>query len=221
MKAPLNELRERGYYGARYVLQNVETKSLEELKIALATDPIKYTGWTPFWIPNRSEIRPKLVGQDTYECIHDGSGPTGHIEKWRATTNGEFTIIRAHNLDHIAPGDFINLILPIWRIAELLLHAGRMGQAFSSDEVEFTVLFTGLKGRVLTTKETPGRILSRNYQIHVSDYEQSIVVPVSDIDRQIAEYTDRVLRPFYGLFEYPLPADICEQEISRMRAHRF
>ena len=45
-------------------------------------------------------------------------------------------------------------------------------------------------GRELTTKETPSRLLFERYQTGASEYEKAITVLISDIDRQVAEYTD-------------------------------
>lgn len=214
-------LQQYGYYGVNYQLIGAEPASLTELKDRLLIDPVRYTGWGPFWFPTRPEIAPRVINETTYECIHD-SDDTRQIEKWRVTTDGYFTIVRAHDLDQYdEPGRYINLILPVWRIAELLLHAGRMGQVFSADEVEFTALFTGLRDRELTTKETPGRFLVRDYQTGANDYQKAIAIPVADIDRQVIEYTDKLLRPFYELFEFVLPDRLVEEEINRMRSGQF
>lgn len=217
-------LQEHGYYGVNYQLIEIEPTSLTELRNRLLNDRVRYTGWGPFWFPTRQEIAPSVIDDSTYECKHEGSGRTGQIEKWRATTHGYFTIVRPHDLDQLdpeEPGRYINLVLPVWRIAELLLHAGRMGEVFEAESVDFTVLFTGLKDRELTTKETPGRVLMDTYRTGASDYQKAITVPVADIDRQVAEYTDKLLRPFYELFEFVLPDSLCEEEIGRMRSHRF
>ena len=215
----LDLLREHGYYGVNYQLRGAEPATLGELRDRLLHDRVRYTGWGPFWFPTRQEIAPRVINERTYECIHEGDR---QVEKWQATTDGFFTIVRAHDLDLLAePGRYINLILPVWRIAELMLHSGRMGEAFVANEVEFTVIFTGLRDRQLTTKVTPGRLLSRDYRTGASDYEKAVTVPVADIDRQVAEYTDKLLRPFYALFEFELPAVLIEEEVSRMRSGRF
>lgn len=214
-------LQQHGYYAVDYQLVGAEATNLIELKNRLLNDRVRYTGWGPFWFPTRPEIAPRVINETTYECIHDGSGNGRQIEKWRVTTDGNFSIIRAHDLDQIDPGRYINLILPVWRIAEILLHAGRMGEEFGADHADFTVMFTGLTNRELTTKETPGRVLMETYRTGASDYEKAISVPVADIDRQVTEYTDKLLRPFYELFQFVLPAALSEEEIGRMRAHRF
>jgi hypothetical protein len=210
-----------GYYAAHYLLLGSTKKTLPELKQRLMTENVKHTGWPPFWFPTRPEIAPKVIDAETYECIHDGSGSTRHVEKWRASTRGEFTIIRAHDLDERYPGKYISLILPVWRISEILLHAGRMGQFFGASEVEFTVHYTGLKGRELSTKETPGRILFDGHVTYAEEYQQSIRVTTADIDRQVVTFTEKLLSAFYHLFEFEVPTSLIEQEISRMRGNRL
>lgn len=217
----LELLREHGYYGVTYRLVGATETTLADLKERLLNDHVRYTGWGPFWFPTRPEIAPKAIDERTYQCVHEG-GRTGHVEKWRATTDGIFTLIRAHDLDEIdGSRAYINLILPVWRIAEIMLHSQRMGVAFEASEVEFSVLFTGLSGRQLTTKETPGRLLAREYRTHANDYEKAITVSVESIDRQVASYTEKLLVPFYSLFEFVPPATMIEDEVKRMRQGRY
>ena len=210
-----------GYYAVDYQLVGARATTLIELKDRMLNDRVRYTGWGPFWFPTRHEIAPQVISETAYECVHDGTGTTEQIEKWHATTDGHFTIIRPHDLDHDEPGRYINLILPVWRIAEILLHAGRMGKGFEADGVEFTIAFTGLSGRELSTKGTRGRVLFDGYRTQADRYEKAISLATEDIDRQVVEFTDKLMRPFYELFQFELPASLCEEEIGRMRAHRF
>lgn len=210
-----------GYYACHYTLSEPRQVTLPELKQRLLNESVKHTGWPPFWFPTRNEIAPEAIDADTYECVHDGSGITWHVEKWRASTKGEFTIIRAHDLDIDYPGKYISLTLPVWRVGEVVLHAGRMGEFFQSDTVDFTVQFTRLRGRELSTLKVPGRILSDGYRCHAEEYRQSITMRTADIDRQVALYTDKLLARFYHLFEFQLPRNMCEEELERMRSNRF
>lgn len=218
-------LKDTGYYGVHYKLMNAKEKTLAELKQRLLNDPVRYTGWGPFWFPTKPEIAPQVIDQMTYECTHDGTGPTGQIERWRATTDGEFTIIRAHDLDRELgePGTkLISLILPIWRVAELMLHASRMGKFFEADHLEFTVMFTGLRGRKLTTHGSGPRVpLSIDYTTQAASFEQSLTMQTEDIDRHVVDFTYELLKPFYALFEFDLSVSLCEKEITRMRNIHF
>ena len=162
-----------------------------------------------------------MVDQETYECVHDGTGNTGMIERWRAGSNGIFTIIRLHNLDEMEPGKYINLVLPIWRVAELVLYAGRMSERFQAPTIDLTVQFTGLKERTLTTIGTPDRVLGGDYATHAEEYKRGITVESQDVSVTVVEIVERLLADFYQLFQMDLPIDVYEREIARMRSHRF
>ena len=214
-------LRRYGYYAVHFTVAGTNTPTLIELQDWMRTDSPKYTGWPPFWWPTRPEIAPQVMDQETYECVHDGTGPTGTIERWRARINGEFTIIRPHDLDGSDPGKYVNLVLPVWRVAELLLYAGRMSERFGAPTLDVTAKFTGLRGRVPTTKNTPDRMLSGGYRTQAAEYEKRLSVDSHDLSITVVNVTHRLLSGFYELFQFVLTESLCEEEISRMRSHRF
>lgn len=216
-----NLLRDRGYYAVHYILDGSTHPNLNQLREWLAKDSPRYTGWPPFWVPARPEIAPRVIDQWTLQCTHDGTGPTGMVERWRASTKGDFTIIRMHDLDESDPGEFINLILPVWRVAEILLHAARMSERFSSPFVDFSVKFTGLRGRRLTTKMTPGRILFETYTTDAHSYEKRLRLEARDLQTAAADVVLELLDDFYALFQFQLPPDLCVQEIEKMTSTRF
>jgi hypothetical protein len=210
-----------GYYAMSFTVKAVNTPSLIELGEWMRTDGPRLTGWSPFWWPTRAAIAPRVVDQNTYECLHDGTGPTGHIERWRASRTGEFTIVRAHELDRDSPGTHFDITLPAWRVAELLLYAGRMAGRFGSDTVDVVLRYEGLAGRLLSTTASPMRMLSGDYTTGAPRYERRVVLPSADINSGVIEMTDNLIRGLFDLFQFTLPAALCEQEISRMRAGRF
>ena len=204
-----------------FTLKASTTPSLPELQNWMRTDGPKLTGWSPFWWPTREAIAPRVVDQTTYECLHDGTGLVGHVERWRASTTGEFTIVRAHDTDRDSPGRKLELTMPAWRVAELLLYAGRMAGRFGSDTVDVVLRYEGLAGRVLSTDASPQRILSRQYTTGAQRYERRVVLVSADIETGVIEMTDNLVRGLFELFQFTLPTALCEQEISRMRASRF
>lgn len=214
-------LRRYGYYAVHLTVGGTNTPTLLELREWMQTDTPKHTGWPPFWWPTRPEIAPQAVDQETYECVHDGTGPTRAIERWRAGTNGEFTVIRPHDLDDTDPGTYLSLVLPVWRIAELVLYGGRMSGRFGAPTLDVTVKFTGLNGRILTTKNTPDRMVSGNYRTEAPQYEMRLSVDSHDLNITVVNVTHRLLSGLYQLFQFDLTESFCEAEISRMRSHRF
>lgn len=215
-------LEKYGYYAVSFLFEAGTQPKLTTLKEWLIKDGPDYTGWPPFWWPTRQEITPKVVDQETFECLHDGTGRVGHIERWRASTTGAFTIVRAYDSDYDAePGRFLELTLPAWRVGELILFAGRMGERFGAESVDFTLRYEGLSGRVLRNRAAPNRMLLGHYTTGAKRYERRVSLAVQDIDTGVAEMTDELIRGLFELFQFPLPAAFCEQEITRMRSSRF
>lgn len=216
-------LEELGYYAVSFSLEPKSAPSLKHLRSWIQNDEPRYTGWSPFWWPSRSEIAPKVIDQNTYECLHDGTGVTGHIERWRASTTGRFTIVRALDSDrmHDEPGKYLELTLPVWRVAELLLYAGRMAEKFGSATVSFTLRYDGLKGRVIATRAAPNRMLTGEYTTGAERYERRVALTATDIDSSVIDITDDLIRGLFELFQFDLPASLCEVEIERMKSNRF
>ena len=214
-------LEEYGYYAVSFVLDGEQT-TLDQLSRWMREDQPKLTGWAPFWWPTRQEIVPRVVDQHTYECLHDGSGFTGHIERWRATSSGIFTIVRAYESDlESEPGRYLELTMPAWRIAELVLYAGRMATRFESGSVDFSIRFGGLQGRSLRSSWAPQRILLEHYATEAPRYERRVILRADDIDTGVVEMTDNLIRGLFDLFQFRLPLSLCEQEITRMRSNRY
>ena len=214
-------LNKYGYYAVDFSLNSMQRPSLNQLKEWMRTDEPRYTGWSPFWWPTRKEIAPQVIDQDTFECIHDGTGPVNHIERWQASTEGRFTIVRAYDVDEEEPGKYFDLTLPAWRVAEMLLYAGRMADRFESRTVDFTLRYEGLAGRMLQTRAAPNRFLSGNYTTKAIKYEKRLSLSTEDIDSGVIEMTDNLVRNLFELFQLTLPATLCEEEITRMRTSRF
>lgn len=211
-----------GYYAVDYQL-DARIDNLNTLKEWIRTDQPRYTGWPPFvWI-DRDGFRPRVTGQNTLSCtiIDEGRISRKHYERWRASTDGIFSVIRAHDTDCLEEyQNAIGLVLPVWRIAELMLHASRMASRFEAGKVEFTARFTGLEGRELISAGS-NRLLSPGHVTGAPDYQQTVLLDAATIDDGVAAYADELLRPFYRLFELELPEALVEEEIGKMRASRF
>lgn len=215
-------LETHGYYAVSFVLESGNNPALTALKDWMVADSPRYTGWSPFWWPTRAEIAPQAVDQETYECLHDGTGRVGHIERWRASTTGAFTIVRAYDSDYeFEPGKFLELTMPTWRVGELILYAGRMAERFEAKTVDFTIRYEGLSGRELRTRAGSNRFLSQDYTTKAKRYEKRVSLATDDIETGVVEMTDDLIRGLFELFQFMLPAVLSEQEIERMRTNRF
>ena len=217
----------RGYFGVNYSLLEYSHQPVLHPELAdwLRLDGPKHTGWIPFvWLDNEPHT-PELVDEHTYRSTIITENLTHpHYERWSASTLGYFTLIRAHDLDHnpqYKEYDVIELTTPVWRVAEFMLHAERMAKRFGAKEIEFTVQFTGLKGRRLLSLPESNRLLSREYKTGAPEYKKAITLDATTVDAGVAAFTDQLMEPFYRLFEFTLPAELCEQEINKMRSNRF
>lgn len=210
-----------GYYAVHFALKPTTPPSLANLREWMENDRPKYTGWTPFWWPTRREIAPKVIDQTTYECLHDGTGPVDNIERWRASTEGLFTIIRAYDSDSEDPGKYFELTLPAWRVSELLLYSGRMAKLFGSKTVDFTIRYEGLSGRSLRTRFSPMRLLFGDHTTNAPSYKKRVSLNTEDIESGVIKMTDDLIRDLFELFQFELPATLCEEEITRMMSNRF
>lgn len=215
-------LEKYGYYAVSFALEGPNQPALTQLKAWMLADGPRYTGWSPFWWPTRPEIAPQVVDQSTYECLHDGTGLVGRIERWRASTTGAFAIVRAYDSDcEYEPGKFLELTMPAWRVAELILYAGRMAGHFEAKTVDLTLRYEGLSGRAIRTRAAPNRMLLGDYTTKAKRYERRVSLAADDIDTGVVEMTDSLIRGLFELFQFSLPETLCEEEIARMRSNRF
>ncbi|WP_179041785.1 helix-turn-helix domain-containing protein [Sphingobium lactosutens] len=122
------------------------------------------TGWPPFWAPTRGKIKP--YSQDgVLECwlgIPE-NGPVkdpAHSDFWRISSAGQAFLKRGLDEDGTAvlsPGTIFDLVLPIWRTAEVLLHAMRLASDWHNEvrSVDIRLRYTGIAGRELATWSRP------------------------------------------------------------------
>lgn len=114
---------------------------------------------------------PHILG-DVLECalfdtVHPAYMDGYHSPFWRASPEGLLFLVKGHREDSSAsrqqPGMTFDLSLPVYRIAEALLHAERLTEILAVPEslVRFKLSWDGLSGRELqsTTRDVvPGRI---------------------------------------------------------------
>jgi len=83
------------------------------------------TGWPPWWVPTRNEIRP-YVYDGLIECwLGEGDlADPAHSDFWRASPQGMLFLLRGYQEDsapeEFPPGTRFDLTIPIWRVRILL-----------------------------------------------------------------------------------------------------
>ena len=194
------------------------------------------TGWPPWWVPTREGITPYFV-DDLIECwlaepnapppgpgdwLRTAMGPRdgAHADFWRAVARGHLFLARGYQEDGrqgSTPGEHLDFTtVPIWRLAECLLHAQRFALEYggSDSTVAFSIRWEGLAGRTLvsfTDREVKPR---RCNQDVVESYGE---FAAAGIRSRLAEIVQELARPLSRRFEFfDPPLGLYEEELTRM-----
>lgn len=209
----------------------IQSAQLPEL---LRKSEVRYTGWPPFWYPTRAQIAPYLM-DDTVECwmaneANPAFGDAAHSDFWRISPDGLTFLLRGYREDGtdlrrtngtIAnPGTLFDVSFPIWRAAEVLLHAESLARHLVEGPatIELVAHYSGLTGRELTSLSGnlivwPGQT-ARQGEITVRTR-----VEASAIAANLPEIVQPLLAPLYALFNFhELPMSAVTAEIARMRS---
>ena len=223
-----------GYYEvAIHPAQAIPANTLTVLQERLShSRRIKLTGWDPFLEMNRNEWRP-IPLNDHIEAW-TGRRSDDNIPRepqfsdyWRASRKGQLYTIRGYTEDSlenrrgIHPGTVIDVVLPVWRIGEILYFASRfLGEFNDVQAILVDCRFTGLSGRTITSMNSNRWTSSR--PCHSNQVETSINVTPQLLQENVVEIVHQILTPFYEAFNfYKLSRSLVEEELSRMRANRF
>ena len=222
-----------GHYQVSIEIQ--DGKSLPSLAAMrnrmLEASQVKHTGWGPFIQMNRTEYEPKIVdgaievwlGADVERVF--GRDPP-HCDFWRADASGRMFIIRGYDEDgghrDADPGKLTDVTLPVWRVGEIIMYAGRVAKAYGNEtSLLVRCLFTGLQGRALTSFEGRWSMLDTR---RCSDSEVLLerVIPLPTIEDNLAEALHPLLAPLYERYSFfELPEQLVASELARMKQNRF
>lgn len=219
-----------GWYSVSYSVEGVDL-TLDRLWDALhAADRERFTGWPPWWLPNRQEIAPYVQG-DTIECWIGGNNQgtdTGHADFWRASTTGEMFLIRGYIEDALAnrpaapkvePGTSFDLTLPVWRVGECLLHAARFAAAADHRDASIAVRveWTGLANRRLIVLSGTRWVFDDN-RSRSSSRVSRIVLPASKVTpATLPEAVKALTAPLLMQFgRFKPPGGLYAEETERM-----
>lgn len=234
-----------GYYNFAYEILG-ESRHIAPAKLpnVLQKSVVRHTGWPPFWYPTRQEIEPYLK-EGVVECWQgndpetpfkglDATGPdTTHSDFWRISPDGLAFLLRGYQEDgmdiqkvgrtELEPGTILDVVIPIWRVGETLLHAERLAANLfdGPTTIRFVAEYTGLDGRSLESFD-----FSRPFRSHQPSRERSIklstYVDAQTISSNLPEIVHPFLSPLYALFGFfELPMELVVEELARMRGHKF
>jgi len=224
-----------GWYRVDYALEGSLTKlGVRDLLKVLEETELKQMGWPLFLISKRVEraprhdinllecwLSPRLDASD-----HLRDGPA-YCDFWRADPSGRMFLMRGYREDSqetLPPGTIFDTTLPLWLLAEALLHASRLASLLAKDSAEITVrlrvLFTGLTGRVLRAWGNPlnGDLLLGSHPCRTGEALLQIAVPAASIEADLARHVVALATPLFERFGLAsLSLDGVDAELARMR----
>lgn len=223
-----------GWYRFDYCLEGeLRTPDLTAFGKILDKAVTRHSGWPPFWIPTREALAPKEV-DGTIECwlappgegIARGFDDAAHSDFWRAAPTGRLVLIRGYQEDGqetFPPGTILDTTLPLRRIGETLLHAGRLASLLrKGDEapvtIRFRALYAGLSGRVLRSWANPlSDLLIEGHAARSDEAMLEAVLPAAGIEARLAEHVFPLVSSLYERFGVTgLSQNRVQAEIGRM-----
>jgi hypothetical protein len=208
-----------GFWEFGYALTDMPQMSLRDLRETLMIARSHWSGWA-MWLVIPEAAPYPIDG--TIECwLGAGAnltklGPSSN-DYWRASPDGRLYIVRGYEDDDPAehrgggtPGETLDILLPIWRAAEGLLHASRLARLLGTDEstVTFTARWGGLNDRRLTTWSAPGRVpFSTTFRSRQFGVESTVVARAKEIPDSLESLVGALLAPLYEVFDFFTPAE--------------
>jgi transcriptional regulator with XRE-family HTH domain len=220
-----------GHSEQAYALEGL-TKPIgtRELGNVLAHIP-KSSGWTPFWVPTRPELRP--VAEDgLIECWLGRPGTdrhfsdAAHSDFWQVSRDGYAYLHRGFQEDgpdNLEPGTIFDLTLPIWRTAEVLIHAANLARALGGDDdtgIHLTARYSGLEGRELINWAKPllRSVLDGRYRARSSRVDLDVRTEVGKFDADFEHVIQSFVEPLYERFDGFQPSiELVASQVAELR----
>jgi transcriptional regulator with XRE-family HTH domain len=202
-----------GYSEQAYAIEGVENPpTLTRLKEVLAHAP-RTSGWTPFWVPTKESIKPAFhdgllecwLGRPDADPVFNDPA---HSDFWQVSRDGSAYLRRGYQEDgpDLDAGSFFDLTLPIWRTAEILVHAAWLAAeigALGSDPIRFSGRYTGLAGRELISWAKPllRLALDERHRARSDSVDLSALTSANEINGNLEHVVGTIVRPLYERFD--------------------
>lgn len=180
------------------------------------------TGWPVWVVLTRADFTPYPLG-GLIECWIKHSLPTdtAHADFWRISPRGEAFLLRGlqeDRSDRVEPGTVLDLTLPTWRTGECLLHAARLTTLLGGSRVEFSVEWSGLRGRELAVLASRDRFISATYTCREDRIRTVVEADAARIADTLPELVQALVAPLYASFDFfQPPSDLYAQELAQLR----
>lgn len=223
-----------GWYRFDYAVDGeIKTPDLPELLRLIEKAEVRHTGWPEFVTMTREEFEPRehdgliecWIKPDEDRRLADPA----HCDFWRIAPEGRAFLIRGYQedaQDNVQPGTVIDITLPIWRIAECLLHAARLGALLHAGEarpiVRFRALYSGLSGRLLRTlRSSPADIFDAGRPAKSDEAMLEAAIPADKIEGDLADAVYPLAASLAERFGVELSPEFVRAEIARFKSGRF
>jgi transcriptional regulator with XRE-family HTH domain len=227
-----------GWYRFDYALVgNVKMPDLPRLLGMIKKAEVRHTGWPMFITLERAEFAPR-ESDGVLECwvklgdddVDRRFTDPAHTDFWRAAPAGRFFLIRGYAEDSeetVRPGTILDTTVHIWRLAEALMHAARVGLAMkkqSSDDitVHFRALYSGLAGRLLRSLGSPANPFDT---LHLARSDEALIeaiVSAQSIEDDLAGTVYPLVASLYERFGVAnLSGELVQAEVARFREGEF
>ena len=217
------------WYVAYTIVHPLQTPTVRDFLEILRRVKGHETGWAPWWVPTREEIRPR-PHKGLVECwiIDSHLNDPAHSDFWRGSPRGSMFLLRGYEEDSAPdrwdPGTALEVTLPVWRVGECLLHAERLALAVGvpSSPVVFRAHWRGLSGRNLRALPTATRAFDdfdvRGHRCTEDEAQSEIVIAADRIGVNLPEIVGELVGPLYEAFDFfALDPEIVRAELSHMR----
>ena len=220
-----------GYREIAFEVRGIaRAQNLAEVRRRLdAAGQIRHTGWPPFSYLNREPEIPRVVNGVVETWL--GGRPNemrdipSRYDFWRASVGGLLYLLRGYEEDgqeNFVPGTVFDVELPVWRVGEAVLFAGRYAREFGANPtIAISCRFTGLRNRTLVSLDNRRLILPGG-----TCFEPEVTVSAearpSDIEDNLTEVLHTLLAPVYERFDFfQLPLALVQAEVARLRGGRI
>lgn len=220
-----------GHSEQAYALEGLEKiPTAQALRNALAHIP-KTSGWTPFWVPTRPALRP-VIEDGLVECwlgrpdTDRNFNDAAHSDFWQVSRQGYAYLHRGYQEDgpdNLEPGTIFDLTLPIWRTAEVLIHAANLAGNLAGGEdivVHLTARYSGLEGRELISWAKPllRTILDERFRARSTLVDLEVRTDVERIATEIETVIFAFLEPLYERFDGYRPSlELIASQVAELR----
>lgn len=216
-----------GRWSFCYALAEIsEQKSLSDLIQILNAVRGAESGWPAWWVPTRPEIAPRPYRGEIECWLRDTYfKDPAHSDFWRVSPKGMLYLLRGYQEDgndwRGKPGRDLEVNLPLYRVADCLLHAAHFADVTGQADTDILVKikWEGLLGRSLTARSMM-HAPPINHVAFEDGVEASTTVRAKAIlqDLSLAKILEQLTQPLYDTFGFfKLPAGSASRVIAELR----